>query len=101
MGLYVALLVFTEDTELRLQTRPRHRQYLRSLLERGKLRLSGPWADDTGALIVYQAKDMAEAERLLADDPYRGAGVLANATIKEWQVVFDAAEGGGDRRGAG
>ena len=91
MGLFVALLEFAEDEDLRLRTRPRHREYLKGLLASGKLRLSGPWADDTGALLVYQADDQAEAEALLAADPYRQEGVLADARIKEWRIVFDAA----------
>jgi uncharacterized protein YciI len=91
MGLFVALLEFTSDEELRLQTRPTHREYLRGLLDSGKLRLSGPWVDDTGAMLVYQAEDQQEAEAMLAADPYRQAGVVANATIKEWRMVFDAA----------
>ena len=88
MGLFAALIEFTGDEELRLQTRPVHREYLRSLFDEGKLAISGPWADDTGALIVYEAKDLAEAERNLEGDPYRSAGVIANATMKEWRVVL-------------
>jgi uncharacterized protein YciI len=53
MALFAALIAFTENEELRLQTRPVHREYLRSLLDAGKLSMSGPWADDTGALIIY------------------------------------------------
>jgi uncharacterized protein YciI len=90
MGLFAALIEFTEDEELRLQTRPVHREYLRSLFDAGNLAISGPWADDTGALIVYEAKDMVEAERMLDGDPYRRAGVIANATLKEWRVVMRA-----------
>ena len=60
------------------------------LLDAGKLAISGPWADDTGALIIYDAEDMAEAERILDGDPYRSAGVIANATLKEWRVVLRA-----------
>ena len=90
MGLFVALIEFTEDEELRLQTRPVHREYLRSLLDAGKLAMSGPWADDTGALIIYDADNMAEAENILDGDPYRSAGVIANATLKEWRVVLRA-----------
>jgi uncharacterized protein YciI len=71
MALFAALIAFTENEELRLQTRPVHREYLRSLLDAGKLSMSGPWADDTGALIIYEAEDMAEAERILDGDPYR------------------------------
>ena len=88
MALFAALIDFTENEELRLQTRPVHREYLRSLLDAGKLAMSGPWADDTGALIIYEAENMAEAEHILDEDPYRSAGVIANATLKEWRVVL-------------
>jgi uncharacterized protein YciI len=90
MGLFAALIEFTEDEELRLQTRPSHREYLRLLLDAGNLAMSGPWADDTGALIIYEAQDMAAAERMLDADPYRSAGVIANARLKEWRVVLRA-----------
>jgi uncharacterized protein YciI len=84
---FVAVLEFTDAEELRLQTRPTHREYLRSLFDQGKLVMSGPWADDTGAMLIYEAADMNEAERLLDADPYRTAGVIAEARIKEWRVV--------------
>lgn len=90
MGAFVVLLEFTEDTELRLETRPKHREYLRSLLEAGKLRMSGPWADDTGACLIYNAEDASEAQALLDADPYRAAGVLADARIREWTIVLQA-----------
>jgi uncharacterized protein YciI len=90
MPLFAALIEFIQNEELRLQTRPVHREYLRGLLDAGKLAISGPWADDTGALIIYDAEDMAEAERILDGDPYRRAGVIANATLKEWRVVLRA-----------
>jgi uncharacterized protein YciI len=90
MALFGVLNEFTEDEDLRLRTRPVHREYLRSLFDAGKLAMSGPWADDTGALIIYDAEDMAEAQRILDNDPYRSAGVIANATVKEWRVVLRA-----------
>jgi uncharacterized protein len=90
MALFAALIEFTENEELRLQTRPSHREYLRRLFDAGNLAISGPWADDTGALIVYDADDMAEAQRILDADPYRSAGVIANARLKEWRVVMRA-----------
>jgi uncharacterized protein YciI len=69
MAKFVALLEFTDQEELRLQTRPTHR-------------------DDTGAMLIYEVADMAEAQRLLDAEPYRTAGVIANARIKEWRVVM-------------
>ena len=90
MPLFATVVEFGEDNALRLETRPRHREYLRSLLDMGKLVLSGPWVDETGALFVYNAESFAEAERMLDADPYRAAGVIANARIKEWHVVLQA-----------
>ena len=88
MAKFVALLEFTDQEELRLQTRPTHREYLRTLFDQGKLAMSGPWVDDTGAMLVYEAADLGEAQRLLDADPYRTAGVIADARIKEWRVVM-------------
>lgn len=90
MPAFAALIEFTDDDALRQQTRPGHREYLRSLLDAGKIRQSGPWADDTGAMIVYETADAEEARSLLENDPYRAAGVIANATIKEWNIVMEA-----------
>jgi uncharacterized protein len=90
MALFAVIGEFADDQDLRLRTRPTHREYLRSLFDVGKIVMSGPWEDETGMLIVYDVADMAEAEQLLAQDPYRSAGVLANATIKKWRVVLRA-----------
>lgn len=89
--MFALVLEFGPDTEGRLATRPRHREYLRSLLEQGKLVTSGPWVDDTGALIVYEAADEAEARALVAADPYTEAGVVARSELKEWNRIFSAA----------
>ena len=90
MALFAVIGEFADDQELRLRTRPTHREYLRSLFDVGKIVMSGPWEDETGMLLVYDVADLAEAQQLLAQDPYRSAGVIANATIKEWRVVLRA-----------
>ncbi len=90
MPAFAVMIEFTDDHELRQQTRPGHREYLRSLLEAGKIRLSGPFVDDSGALIVMEARDAAEVQAMLDADPYRKAGVIANARVKEWNIVMEA-----------
>lgn len=77
--------------ERRLAVRPAHREYVRDLFERGAIRMSGPLADDTGALIVYEAADEAEARGLVAADPYTSEGVVAERSLREWNVVFPPA----------
>jgi uncharacterized protein YciI len=90
---FVALLDFNDDKELLARTRPAHREYLQELVDAGKIWLSGPWVDDTGAMLVFDTETMEEAQRLIDDDPYQTEGVLSNARIKEWRLVFQAPGG--------
>src|SRR5688572_4082582 len=69
MAKFAAILTFG-NTEQRLAARPAHREYLKSLLDSGKLAASGPWVDESGALIIYEAADEAEVRKLMAADPY-------------------------------
>ena len=89
MGYFVAIVDLRDDKALVDRTVAAHRAYLQGLLDAGKLVISGPWEDETGALFIFEAEDQAEVERLLAEDPYRQAGVMTNARIKEWRVAFD------------
>jgi len=84
MPLFAVTLTFTDDAERRQQVRPTHREYLKSLVEAGKLEQSGPFADDSGALLVYDAANVAEVQELLANDPYAPNGIVAEVTINEW-----------------
>jgi uncharacterized protein YciI len=89
---YFALEYRYTDPERRAAVRPRHLDYLRRLHAEGKLVMAGPVADASGALVVYRAADTAEAERLVAEDPYTREGVSADATLREWTVVIGADE---------
>ncbi|MGC4105747.1 MAG: YciI family protein [Thermomicrobiales bacterium] len=91
MPLFVVTLTFTDDVEHLLAVRPRHREYLLSMLEAGKLHESGPFADDTGGMVIYEAADVAEVEEILANDPYAPEGIIASRTIREWKLVFSRA----------
>jgi uncharacterized protein YciI len=88
MPLFAVTIKFTDDTERRVQVRPTHREYLKKLLEAGKLHESGPFVDDSGALIIYDAADVAEVQELLANDPYAPNGIVETVTINEWNRVM-------------
>ena len=88
MPLFAVNLTFTDNVERRLDVRPTHREYLKKLLDEGKLFESGPYVDDTGALLVYDAADIAEVQELLANDPYAPNGIVASVTINEWNRVI-------------
>ncbi len=87
MAKFAAILTFG-NTEQRLATRPAHREYLKELLDGGKLVASGPWVDDSGALIIYEAADEAEARALIAADPYNSGEIVANLELREWNRVM-------------
>ena len=70
------------------EVRPRHREYLTALKEQGKLFASGPFEDDSGALIIYQAESQADAEALVTSDPFHEAGVFQSWDMKPWRQVM-------------
>jgi uncharacterized protein YciI len=92
MALFAVHLRFT-DTERRLQVRPAHREYLTSLRAAGKLVTAGPFADQSGALLVYDVADEAELRDILANDPYTPADVYELAVLSEWQPLYPFSAG--------
>ena len=70
------------------EVRPRHREYLTELKEQGKLFASGPFEDDSGALIIYEADSADDAAELIANDPFRKAGVFQSWEMKPWRQVL-------------
>jgi uncharacterized protein YciI len=90
MALFALQLKFT-DPERRMQVRPAHRDYLTSLKEAGKLAAAGPFADQTGALLIYDVADETELREILAKDPYTSADVYEIAALNEWQPLFPLA----------
>ena len=87
MPLFTLALRFPASDDRRPQVRSRHREYLDQLKNEGKLVAAGPWGNDHGALIVYQAQDAREARKLLDNDPYATEGVVADAELHEWQPM--------------
>ncbi|MCP2262075.1 hypothetical protein LX15_005807 [Streptoalloteichus tenebrarius] len=81
---FVVELVYGPDRERLEEVRPEHREYSRRLADQGVLLAGGPWADDTGAVLVYSVTDADELRRVLDDDPYTPAGVIEKRTIREW-----------------
>ena len=87
MALFAADLEFTSDLDHRDEIRPKHREYLRSLVDAGKLHESGPYVGDNGGLMIYEAADLAEVQELISADPYAKAGIVQGSRIHEWKIV--------------
>ena len=85
--LYTVELAFDpEHNERRLELRPAHRSSHAGLFEQGILKMSGPWEDDSGALLIFDT-DTEGIDRILADDPYFGAPGVDVVAVRRWQPV--------------
>ncbi len=85
---FAAIIEYSPDKEKIQALRPTHRQYLASLKAGGQLAISGPFTDDSGALIVYEAESAAEAERLLQGDPFHQNGIFLKYVLRPWNPVI-------------
>lgn len=85
---WAAVIEYLQDADKVNAVRPAHRVYLTSLHEAGKLVASGPFTDNYGALIVYEADTREAAEALMRSDPFHAAGIFVRWTLRPWKVVF-------------
>ena len=87
MARFVLLFRYS-DPDLRARVRPRHLEYVGALHEAGQVVSAGPFDDGSGALIVYEAADEAEARALMDADPYAVEGVMEQPLLRGWNVLF-------------
>lgn len=85
---FAAVIEYIQDKSKIAEVRPAHRQYLVGLKEQGKLAASGPFTDDYGALIVYEAQSKEEAETILQGDPFHQGGIFVRWVIRPWNPVI-------------
>jgi uncharacterized protein YciI len=81
--MYVLELAFGDDDERRIAARPGHRERLARLRARGVLVMAGPWADDSGALLIFRT-DEAGLRELLAADPYYSTPGVTVVGCRRW-----------------
>lgn len=85
---FAAIIEYLQDKAKIAEIRPVHRQYLASLKERGQLAASGPFTDDSGALIIYEAATREDAESLLQGDPFNKNGIFLKYVLRPWNPVI-------------
>jgi uncharacterized protein YciI len=85
---FAAVIEYAQDKGKIAEVRPVHRQYLAKLKAAGQLAASGPFTDDSGALIVYEAPSREEAEKLLQRDPFCTAGIFLRWQLRPWNTVI-------------
>jgi uncharacterized protein YciI len=85
---FAAIIEYLQDKAKIAEVRPVHRQYLTGLRAAGQLAISGPFTDDSGALIVYEAGSKEEAEKLLQNDPFNTNGIFVRYQLRPWNPIF-------------
>jgi hypothetical protein len=79
-------LAFTDDPA-RLEGRPAHRERMAALNAAGQVLAGGPFADESGALIVLLVDSEDQARAIVDADPYyTGPGVRV-VSLREWRAV--------------
>jgi uncharacterized protein len=89
--MYALELAFSADPA-RLEGRPAHRERLVALRDEGRLLAAGPYADESGALLLFRVDSLAEAEQIVVEDPYYSGPGVSVVRLKEWNPVTVAAE---------
>jgi uncharacterized protein YciI len=76
----------TEEEKTKIR---RHFEYLKGLLEEGKLLVAGLAEDDFQEIVLIQARDRMEAEKIMASDPAVGANLFL-AELHPFRVALMA-----------
>ncbi len=86
--IYAATIDYGPDIAKIEEFRPSHREYLRDLISENKLVISGPFIDNSGGILVYNAEDEAEVQAIIKADPFYKCGVFQTWTIRPWKIVM-------------
>ncbi|MHA1165562.1 MAG: YciI family protein [Alphaproteobacteria bacterium] len=76
-----------DSMPLRLETRPAHREHLKTLGD--TLKLAGPFTNEdgsqmNGSLLIVETDSLEEAKAIAESDPYARAGLFADVQIRPW-----------------
>lgn len=88
MSVFAVEYVYSPDqSALREEHRPAHREWLGRLVEQGRVLTSGPFADGTGALLIFTADSENDLHQLVSEDPFARAQAISAVKTTEWTPV--------------
>ncbi len=96
MGLFVYSGRDSErGLELRKLHREKHLAHIETLDRAGRIRFAGPLIDSDGnpcgSVIVLEAEDLPEAQRIANNDPYLLEGIFSSVEVFATKAVFPQA----------
>ena len=75
------------DTPARRDARPAHRELMAGLRSEGKVLAGGPYADDSGAVLIFLTDDEQVAQGYVDADPYYRTPGVTVVSLKQWNAV--------------
>jgi uncharacterized protein len=91
MPIFAVDYTYSDTTvEGRNEHRPAHRAWLGGLVDAGTILSTGPYADGSGALILFCGPDRDTVVELQTHDPFAEAGLVDAVRITEWSPVMGA-----------
>ena len=89
MQYFAVHYTYVDDTDLITRHRPDHRAFLTGLTDRGLIAGGAyPEVAPPSALLIFRAESAEAVSTMLADDPFRIHGVLADAKVVPWTPVI-------------
>ena len=83
MPLYVRTLLVTGPADEVQAAAEKHREHLRDLHARGKLRAAGEFKNGEGFLEIFEARDLMDAQSVAGASPLISEG-LGTWMLREW-----------------
>ena len=66
-----------------------HALFMDALFEADKVILAGPFADESGSMVILSAESVEAARAMLRDDPWAQHDILVAGDVKEWAIFLD------------
>jgi len=82
-----AIIEYSTDSAVIARVRPAHREYLQGLKKNGNVAIAGPFLDDSGGILVYEAESTEQVEEFIRADPFFTEGVFKSWVLRPWKPV--------------
>ena len=66
-----------------------HAEFIDRLVEENFIWMGGPFPDDGGSLVFFNAESETEVREKMKNDPWQTYGILKPESIKRWQIFID------------
>ena len=67
-----------------------HARFMDSLFEAGTVILAGPFADESGSMVILAAENVEAAQTIFQEDPWAREDILIAGEFKEWTLFLDS-----------